>query len=190
MSDQDLSFAFALVSCVSSRFEEIVEEEDEKEADEKVGEKKAGKKVDENKAEKKDEAEKKSDSKKRPRESDAMAVDGEEPKLSKAEKKKLKKLKAENGQAVPAGETKEAEKPKPKTSEQAKEKEGKKEKTKETKELTGGVKIQDHKVGTGRQAKNGDVVSMRYVGKLQNGKVFDSNTKGKPVSAGTRRKAE
>jgi FK506-binding nuclear protein len=149
-----------------SRFEEVVDEEDKKE---------------EGKAQEKAE-EKKADSKKRPRETDATEADGEESKLSKAEKKKLKKLKAANGEAIPAGETKETEKPK--TADKPKEKDGKKEKTKETKELTGGVKIQDHKVGTGRQAKNGDVVSMRYVGKLQNGKIFDSNTKGKPVSVG------
>ncbi len=59
-----------------------------------------------------------------------------------------------------------AEKPKPKA---------------ETKEVTGGVKLTDHKVGSGPQAKKGDTVSMRYVGKLQNGKVFDSNLKGQPV---------
>jgi FK506-binding nuclear protein len=56
----------------------------------------------------------------------------------------------------------------------------------EAKELSGGVKIQDHKVGSGPQAKSGDMVSMRYVGKLQNGKVFDSNTSGAPVCQGTR----
>lgn len=36
-----------------------------------------------------------------------------------------------------------------------------------------GVTIDDRKVGTGRTAKNGDRVGMRYIGKLQNGKVFD-----------------
>lgn len=36
-----------------------------------------------------------------------------------------------------------------------------------------GVKIDDRKVGTGRTAKSGDKVGMRYIGKLENGKVFD-----------------
>jgi len=44
------------------------------------------------------------------------------------------------------------------------------------------VKITDVKVGTGPQAKKGKMVSMRYVGKLTNGKVFDSNSKGKPLT--------
>jgi FK506-binding nuclear protein len=53
---------------------------------------------------------------------------------------------------------------------------------KESKELPGGLKVQDATVGTGPQAKKGDKLLMRYVGKLQDGKVFDKNTKGKPVS--------
>lgn len=36
-----------------------------------------------------------------------------------------------------------------------------------------GVTIDDRKPGTGRTAKNGDKVGMRYIGKLENGKVFD-----------------
>lgn len=36
-----------------------------------------------------------------------------------------------------------------------------------------GVTIDDRKVGTGRTAKSGDKVGMRYIGKLENGKVFD-----------------
>lgn len=36
-----------------------------------------------------------------------------------------------------------------------------------------GVTIDDRKVGTGRVAKPGDKVGMRYIGKLENGKVFD-----------------
>ncbi|KUI67764.1 FK506-binding protein 4 [Cytospora mali] len=45
-----------------------------------------------------------------------------------------------------------------------------------------GVTIDDRKPGTGRTAKNGDKVGMRYIGKLENGKVFDSNKKGAPFS--------
>lgn len=52
----------------------------------------------------------------------------------------------------------------------------------EAKTLEGGLKIQDHKVGSGPAAKSGNLVKVRYVGKLQNGKIFDSNTKGEPVS--------
>lgn len=36
-----------------------------------------------------------------------------------------------------------------------------------------GVKIDDKKLGTGRAAKKGDTVGMRYIGKLDDGKVFD-----------------
>ncbi|KAK4160912.1 hypothetical protein QBC43DRAFT_292369 [Cladorrhinum sp. PSN259] len=45
-----------------------------------------------------------------------------------------------------------------------------------------GVTIDDRKLGTGRTVKSGDRVGMRYIGKLQNGKVFDSNKKGAPFS--------
>ncbi|KAK3300005.1 uncharacterized protein B0H64DRAFT_4822 [Chaetomium fimeti] len=45
-----------------------------------------------------------------------------------------------------------------------------------------GVTIDDRKTGTGRTVKSGDKVGMRYIGKLQNGKVFDSNKKGAPFS--------
>lgn len=49
-----------------------------------------------------------------------------------------------------------------------------------SKKLDGGVTIEDRTVGKGAVAKRGDKVGMRYVGKLKNGNVFDSNTKGKP----------
>jgi len=120
---------------------------------------------------------------KRPRE-DATETSATEGKLSKAEKKKLKKLKAENGEAV----TTSSDTPKT-ASEPKKEKasEPKKEKAKpagEAKEIAGGLTIQDVKTGTGPQAKKGNTVSMRYIGRLQGpgGKVFDKNTKGKPLS--------
>lgn len=48
--------------------------------------------------------------------------------------------------------------------------------------LAGGLEITDAKVGTGAAAKAGSKVGMRYIGKLENGKVFDSNTKGSPLS--------
>ncbi|KAH8675709.1 hypothetical protein BX600DRAFT_182482 [Xylariales sp. PMI_506] len=45
-----------------------------------------------------------------------------------------------------------------------------------------GVTIDDRKVGNGRVVKNGNKVGVRYIGKLQDGKVFDSNKKGKPFT--------
>ena len=42
--------------------------------------------------------------------------------------------------------------------------------------------MEDKKAGSGSAAKPGNRVSMRYVGKLQNGSTFDSNTKGRPFS--------
>lgn len=53
-----------------------------------------------------------------------------------------------------------------------------------TKKLEGGVIIEDRKLGEGPSAKKGSRISMRYVGKLANGKVFDKNTSGKPFSFG------
>ncbi|KAF5095760.1 hypothetical protein D0Z03_001760 [Geotrichum reessii] len=50
------------------------------------------------------------------------------------------------------------------------------------KKLAGGVTIEDRKVGSGPTAQPGDKVSVRYIGKLLNGNIFDSNTKGKPFA--------
>ncbi|KAK7472761.1 peptidylprolyl isomerase fpr3 [Stygiomarasmius scandens] len=108
-----------------------------------------------------DEKPEKPQSKKRSRES--AGADEEKPE-SKAEKKS-KKQKTEE---------KTAEEKKGK-----KDKGDKKEKGGE-KQLPGGLKVKDAKVGTGPMAKKGQTISMRYIGKLQNGKVFDQNTKGKP----------
>ncbi|KAJ7178415.1 hypothetical protein C8R43DRAFT_1084382 [Mycena crocata] len=116
---------------------------------------------------------------KRVRDSDA----GEGEKLSK-------KQKAEGGKpvkpdALDASEKKEKKKDKKEKKKDAAEKaDGDKPEKKlpAEREVTGGVKIKDTKVGTGPAVKKGNNVSMRYIGKLQNGKVFDSNTKGKPFS--------
>lgn len=129
---------------------------------------------------------------KRPRESDAAETD--DAKLSKSQRKKLaKKLKAEGGNAAPPpteeepveGEKKEEKKQK----KDKKETTGKGEKEtnkdsdkKQSRVLEGGVKVRDVKVGNGKMAKKGDKVSMRYVGKLTDGTIFDKNTKGAPVS--------
>ena len=42
--------------------------------------------------------------------------------------------------------------------------------------------MEDVNEGKGPKAKSGRKVFVRYIGKLQNGKVFDSNTKGAPFS--------
>lgn len=48
------------------------------------------------------------------------------------------------------------------------------------KTLPGGIVIEDKKTGSGAACKKGNKVSVRYIGKLQNGSTFDSNTSGKP----------
>jgi len=104
-------------------------------------------------------------------------------------------MKAENGAAVPAPADADApkkgeKKDKKKKGVEFKEGDEKKEKGDakqkqgdkgSLRELSNGLKIQDAVFGDGPQAKTGMKVSMRYIGKLPNGKVFDSNTKGKPV---------
>lgn len=125
--------------------------------------------------------------KKRP----AERIDEEQksPQLTKAEKKAAKKQKGENGVAIPKDSTKETKEEKKDKDEKKEKKKEKKEKKKETKaageakDLEGGVKIRDVKAGDGPGAQKGQSVKMRYIGKLTDGKVFDSNTKGKPVSS-------
>lgn len=50
------------------------------------------------------------------------------------------------------------------------------------KKLPSGLIMEDNIIGTGPKAKAGKKVSVRYIGKLTNGKTFDSNTKGAPFS--------
>ncbi|KAG9316310.1 hypothetical protein JVU11DRAFT_2341 [Chiua virens] len=119
---------------------------------------------------------------------DSMEIDGHEQKLSKSQKKKsAKKLKGEDGQAVPAPEPEKKEKGKKDKAEQKKEKTEKKggevkergdKKVQRT--LEGGVKVRDSQIGTGKMAKKGDKLVLRYIGKLLDGNIFDQNTKGKP----------
>ncbi|KAI5784797.1 hypothetical protein FPQ18DRAFT_352493 [Pyronema domesticum] len=121
----------------------------------------------------------------------------EEPKLSK---KQQKKLKANSGKAVETAETPESKKkvqfanpieqgPTNGQKDTATKPEQKAEKKAEkpapaapTKKVVQGIAIEDKKVGNGPIAKNGAKLGMRYIGKLKNGKVFDSNTKGKPFT--------
>jgi FK506-binding nuclear protein len=130
---------------------------------------------------------------KRPAEEEAESLDAiiekEEKKLSK---KQLKKLKNNKGEAIVSGESKTpaketAAKDSPASAKSDKKVQFAKEleqgptgSAKQTeKKAAGGVKvvqgvtIDDRKPGTGRTVKSGDKVGMRYIGKLQNGKVFD-----------------
>ncbi|ORY87392.1 hypothetical protein BCR35DRAFT_289438 [Leucosporidium creatinivorum] len=95
--------------------------------------------------------------------------------LSKNQKKKLaKKLKGADGAAAPAPAAAEAPKPAEKAAAPKKE-------APKTQTLAGGLIITDAKKGDGPVAKSGKKVGMRYIGKLENGKIFDSNTKGAPL---------
>ncbi|KAG9104375.1 peptidylprolyl isomerase fpr4 [Ceratobasidium sp. 370] len=121
--------------------------------------------------------------------------------MSKKEKKRAKKLKNEAGKAAPAPTTTTTTTVAATTTTVApangkdskpiekEKKEGKKDGEKKKKDLAsheprtlaGGVTIEDKKVGTGPVAKAGKKIGMRYIGRLKNGKVFDSNTKEPPT---------
>src|SRR5690606_4133520 len=61
--------------------------------------------------------------------------------------------------------------------------ESKKETKKNTKKvLPCGLIIEDIKIGEGARAKSGKTIGMRYIGRLENGKVFDKNIGGKPFT--------
>lgn len=109
-------------------------------------------------------------------------------KEAEAEEPPQKKIKGADGQAV-AVEKKDAEGGK-KGKKEKKEKEGKKEKgeakpeAKKEAQVTkhsNGLVVKDSKVGSGATVKNGSKVEIRYIGKLTNGTVFDSNVSGPPV---------
>ncbi|KAH9902190.1 hypothetical protein F4778DRAFT_736652 [Xylariomycetidae sp. FL2044] len=117
----------------------------------------------------------------------AKADATEEPKLSKKQQKKLKNNK---GEAVAKEEAK------PEASKETTSKGDKKVQfaknleqgptgpaaEKPSVKVVQGVTVDDRKIGTGRTVKKGNRVEVRYIGKLQDGKVFDSNKKGKPFS--------
>ncbi|KAF7118357.1 hypothetical protein CNMCM5793_007871 [Aspergillus hiratsukae] len=122
---------------------------------------------------------------------DMMAKDGKakaaangEPALSKKQQKKLKK---NNGEAAAVEQKKEAKKVQfAKNLEQGPTPSGQKPAETTTGTLgvkeVKGVKIDDKKLGKGPAAKAGNTVAMRYIGKLEDGKVFDANKKGKPFT--------
>lgn len=119
---------------------------------------------------------------------DAMIADDvKEPQLSKKQQKKLKK---NDGTAATAnGEAKSDKKvafakeieqgPTPSKNAPAASKSNSKSLSIKT---IDGVECDDRKLGTGPGAKKGDRVSMRYIGKLKDGKVFDANKSGKPFT--------
>ena len=112
-----------------------------------------------------------------------MDVDEKPSHPTKAEKKAAKKQKGENGVAIPKeGSVKETKEEKKEEKKEKKEKKKEGKASGEVKELDGGIKIKDVKAGSGPGAQKGQSIKMRYIGKLTDGKVFDSNTKGKPVS--------
>ncbi|ESZ92915.1 hypothetical protein SBOR_6688 [Sclerotinia borealis F-4128] len=118
----------------------------------------------------------------------------EEPKLSKKQQKKLKK---NNGEAAPA-KAEDAKKDAAKDDKADKKVQFAKnleqgptgsdapkvdaKKTALGIRTVDGVKLDDKKLGSGPVAKKGNRVGMRYIGKFTDGKVFDSNKKGKPFS--------
>jgi FK506-binding nuclear protein len=169
---------------IADRIQELVEEEEDEEAPALVPSKKG-----KNKRPAEDSADGLDDM---IAEESTTAAD--EPKLSKKQQKKLKNNK---GQAVEVEETVEIKvKPAAKDSktngtpksdkkvqfaknlEQGPTGSAEKAKATDSKASIGvkvvqGVTIDDRKIGTGRTVKSGDKVGMRYIGKLQNGKVFD-----------------
>lgn len=132
-------------------------------------------------------------------------TNGETKKLTKAEKKKLKKLKNNEGAAAdaPVADTNGTKDPKkvqfaknleqgptPSPSTTATAKTSSPASDVKPAAAAGssvrtvqGITIDDRKIGTGPAAKKNSTLSMRYIGKLEsNGKVFDSNKSGKPFS--------
>lgn len=110
----------------------------------------------------------------------------EEPTLTKAQQKKLKKNNGDAAAVEPKDAKKETKADKKvqfaKNLEQGPTPSGDKPTgTLGVKEVRG-VKLDDKKLGSGVSAKSGNVVAMRYIGKLEDGKVFDSNKKGKPFT--------
>ncbi len=100
----------------------------------------------------------------------------EQPKSNEPAKKAEKKVEKN----VEKPKEQENKKPEPKAESKAEKPQQQAQAKKKT--LPSGLVMEDVKVGNGPRAKNGKKVSVRYIGKLTNGKVFDSNTKGAPFS--------
>lgn len=114
---------------------------------------------------------------------------------TKLSKNQLKKLAKKEKDAVPAAADPSAESAKPASKADKKEKvevkpaaadatapTAAKKAPSKKQTLPSGLVLEDNKVGSGAAAKSGQRVSMRYIGRLSNGKIFDQNTKGAPFS--------
>ncbi|CAP59977.1 uncharacterized protein PODANS_1_3000 [Podospora anserina S mat+] len=167
-SDDDMSDELDEIDG-AERIKEI--DTDEEEAPKLVDTKKKGKKrAAEEEAEGLDELiakDEKKNKKQKKNKSEAATTEAKESPSTKGDKKVQFAKNLEQGPTGPAKD-KAAEKPAEKKALGVK--------------VVNGVTIDDRKAGTGRTVKNGDRVGMRYIGKLQNGKVFDSNKKGAPFS--------
>ena len=102
---------------------------------------------------------------------------GKETEKESSEKKVQFKSKLEEGPAVPKSNV--ATPQRSNLSPQAKS-ETKPTPEKKVVTLANGVVVEEHVVGTGKKAKKGSKLGIRYIGKLKNGKEFDKNTKGSP----------
>ncbi|KAJ2949471.1 hypothetical protein O0L34_g15392 [Tuta absoluta] len=150
------------------------DEDDDDDDDEEASDEEEGAGEEEEDSEKESEAE-----------ADTTAESTDMSKLSKSAKRRLKaKLKKEGKEPLTNGtatkkEKQEAQKPEKKNKEakkEAKEEAGDK---KEKKSLSGGVFIEDLKLGNGPAAKPGKTVMVYYEGRLkQNNKMFDNCVKG------------
>lgn len=111
-----------------------------------------------------------------------VAANGDATTLSKKQQKKLKKNNGDAAAVEPKAEAKETKSDKKvqfaKNLEQGPTPSGDKKAIEQATGTLGvkevkGVKIDDKKLGKGPAAKNGNTVAMRYIGKLEDGKVFD-----------------
>ncbi|KAI8801947.1 hypothetical protein BJ742DRAFT_835059 [Cladochytrium replicatum] len=98
-----------------------------------------------------------------------------------AKKAKLESAIAAVKQDVPKEQKQKQDKKQDKKEQQAA-KESPKKEGDNLRTLPSGLVIEDVETGNGPKAKKGSTVAVRYIGKLSNGKVFDSNVKGQPLS--------
>lgn len=113
----------------------------------------------------------------------AEAATNGDAKLSKKQQKKLKK---NNGEAAEAPKTADAKKvqfaknleqgPTGSTATKDTKAAAAPKAAAATTKVVQGIKIEDKKAGSGTSAKKGDKLQMRYIGKLENGQVFDCKT--------------
>lgn len=103
----------------------------------------------------------------------AVSPKAEKKEVAKSEKKESTKAEKKEAAKAEKKESKPVESKEPPVEKKADDK---------IRTLPNGMILEDTTIGTGPRAVKGKRVGMRYIGKLTNGKVFDSNTKGKPFS--------